>query len=200
MACIDCHGSRDTHNGTKWNDPTSGTTMVDAPGMFSKMDQTVGVECETCHGNAEYYADTIQCEDYNGATQNCAVDRFGNPMRNVAVDGNGNAWLTSRLDQIRHFIPQTRDTVVDTGKRHPINNTAIYSPNASYAMGRANDFGNQNDGVGPMQINPNLVPDNFSHMDTLACDACHASWNNNCIGCHLQLAYNANPANFFFSN
>jgi hypothetical protein len=200
MACIDCHGSRDTHNGTKWENPVDGATVVDAPGMFSKMDQTVGVQCETCHGDSEYYADYVDCFDYEGVQQMCVTDRFGNPMRNVSIDGNGNYWLVSRLDQVRHFIPQTRDTVVDTGKRHPINNAALYSPNASYAMGRANDFGNQNDGVGPLQTNVNLVGNDFSHMDTMACDACHASWNNNCIGCHLQLQYNANPAAFFFSN
>ena len=204
LGCIDCHGSRDTHNGTKWSDPVSGTTIVDAPGIFSKMDQTVGVKCETCHGDAEYLADTVPCENYDGVTMDCVVDRFGNPMRNVAreaaVDGSYNYWLTSRLDQVRHFIPQTHDTVVDTGKRHPVTNIAIYSPNASYAMGRSNGFGNMTDGVGPMQTNPNLVGDDFSHLDNLMCDACHTSWTNNCIGCHLQLQYNANPANFFFSN
>jgi hypothetical protein len=200
MGCIDCHGSRDDHNGTKWKDPVSGSTIVDDPGIFSKMDQTVGVECESCHGDVDYYADYIPCENYSGVQVNCAADRFGNPIRNVEVDGAGNYWLTSRLDQVRHYIPQTRDTTVDTGKRHPINNLAIYSPNASYAMGRVNDFGNQIDGVGPMQTNPNLYEYDFSHMDNLACDTCHASWNNNCIGCHMQLQYNANPANFFFSN
>jgi hypothetical protein len=199
MACIDCHGSRDAHNGTKWDDPVSGSVMVDAPGMFSKMDQTVGVECESCHGSEEYYASTIQGKDYEGNTITTVADRFGNPIRNVSVDGQGNYWLTSRLDQVRHFIPQTLDMVVDTGKRHPINNLAIYSPNASYAMGRANGL-DYSDGVGPMQQNPNLIPDDFSHSDRLDCDACHASWNNNCIGCHLQYNYNANPQNFFFSN
>jgi hypothetical protein len=204
LGCIDCHGSRDTHNWTKWKNPQDGTTMVDDPGIYSKMDQTVGVTCETCHGNADYTADTMPCENYEGATVDCAIDRFGNPMRNVAreaaIDGTYNYWLTSRLDQVRHYIPQVHETIVDTNKRNPITNVDIYSPNASYAMGRANDFGNQLDGVGPMQTNPNLVPNDFSHMDTVDCQACHSAWSNGCFGCHLQLQYNANPANFFFSN
>jgi hypothetical protein len=200
LGCIDCHSSRDVHAGTKFKDPASGDYLTDFPGMSSKMDQVVGVQCVSCHGEAEYYADYVECEDYNGATANCAVDRFGNPLRHVARDGAGNFYLTSRLDGIRHYIPQTLDTIVDTGVRHPINNLAIYSPNASYAMGRVNDFGNQIDGVGPMQTNANLYVYDFSHNDNLDCDACHASWNNNCIGCHLQVQYNANPAAFFFSN
>jgi hypothetical protein len=200
LGCIDCHGSRDTHNGTKWRDPVAGTDVIQYEGVYSKMDQTVGIECETCHGSEEYTADYIACENYEGVQVNCAVDRFGNPMRNVERDGAGNFWLTSRLDQVRHYIPQTYDTIVDTGKVHPINNLRIYSQNASYAMGRVNDFGNQIDGVGPMQTNADLHEYDFMHGDTMACDTCHASWNNNCFGCHLQLQYNDNAANFFFSN
>ncbi|MCB9684688.1 MAG: hypothetical protein H6735_06615 [Alphaproteobacteria bacterium] len=195
MGCIDCHGSRDLHNGTKRTDgtidPTSGQIM-------SRMGQMVMVECESCHGDDKGYAYTTSCTDYTGNTKECVVDKAGNPIRSTYKDAQG-YWLISRLTGDRHFIPQTLDTIVPNNKTNPTQGgRLIYSPIASYAMGVAD--GNPNTGVGPMQTDPNLYNSGFTHMDNLACDSCHASWNVNCIGCHIQLAYNANPANYFFSN
>jgi hypothetical protein len=50
-----------------------------------------------------------------------------------------------------------------------------------------------------MQANPDIFQFGFTHMDDMSCDSCHSSWENNCEGCHLQLQYNDNPANYFFS-
>ncbi|MEQ1566947.1 MAG: hypothetical protein ABMA64_14995 [Myxococcota bacterium] len=190
LGCLDCHGSRDVHNGTE-GDPNNGK-------IWSRMDQSVGVLCVSCHGSVEAYAATTTCEDYTGATTTCPTDRFGNPLRNVSVDVNGDYWLTSRLDGLRHFIPQVRDTTIDSNRINPINGQQLYDPLASYAMGRAD--GDPSNGVGPQQANPNLVAIGFSHMDDLSCDSCHASWENNCEGCHIQSVVNENPANYFFSN
>jgi hypothetical protein len=195
MGCIDCHGSRDVHNGTVRPD---GTVDPISGKIASRMGQMVMIECQNCHGDDEGYALTASCEDYTGVTKECAVDLAGNPLRNVYKDAQG-YWLISRLNGDRHYIPQTLDTIVANNKSNPMKgNQLIYSPIASYAMGVAD--GNNANGIGPMQTNPNLFTSGFTHMDDLACDSCHASWNNNCIGCHLQLAYNANPANYFFSN
>jgi hypothetical protein len=191
LGCIDCHGSRDVHNGTDGDTANNGK-------MWSKMDQTVGVLCENCHGSVDTYAYTATCEDYVGASVTCTTDRFGNPMRNVSVDATGNYWLTSRLDGLKHFIPQIKDVIVNTNKVNPSTGQQIYDPISSYAMGAAD--GDPSNGVGPMQANPDLYSIGFSHMDSLSCDSCHASWENNCEGCHLQLAYNDNPAAYFFSN
>ena len=190
LGCIDCHGSRDVHSGTK-NDPNNGK-------IWSKMDQTVGVKCESCHGYTETVAETAPCDDYTGIAQECGMDRFGNPLRNTYKDVNGDYWLISRVDGQRHFIPQIKYLVQPNARNHPLTGEALYSPNASYAMGRAD--GDPTNGVGPMQANPNLYTNGFSHTDSLDCNACHASWANNCIGCHLQLRYNDNPNNFFYSN
>jgi len=65
-------------------------------------------------------------------------------------------------------------------------------------MGRAD--GNPQTCTGPLQGAPNLYTDGFSHLDVMDCASCHASWTNNCIGCHLATDYDANPANFEFSN
>lgn len=190
MGCIDCHGSRDVHNGTEGD--------ADSGKIWSRQDQTVKIQCVSCHGTVESYAYTSSCTDYTGGAAECATDRAGNAVRNVTKDAAGNYWLTSRLDGLRHFVPQTRDSVINSNKVHPLNGQLLYSPLASYAMGRAD--GSVTTGVGPMQTDPYLYDQGFSHMDKVACDACHASWSNNCVGCHIQMQYNDNPANYFFSN
>jgi hypothetical protein len=202
LGCIDCHGSRDVHNGTRFQDSTG--AWFDDPNngaIWSKMDQTVGVQCISCHGDDTGYAYTTSCLDYDGVAATCATDRFGNPLRNVTMDGLGRMILKGRVDGISHYVPQTYDTIVDTGVVWPLgvmSGQRVYSPTASYAMGIAD--GNPANGVGPMQTNPDIYSAGFTHMETVACDACHAVWINGCIGCHLQLQYNDNAANFFFSN
>jgi hypothetical protein len=89
-------------------------------------------------------------------------------------------------------------------------------------MGRYQTSQTLRDGYGPIQPNnANLAADmrnNFSHgggsfytEDTtgtgqltenekgLECYTCHAAWQNNCIGCHLDANYDNNQANFFYS-
>ncbi|MEZ4234739.1 MAG: hypothetical protein R3F59_00960 [Myxococcota bacterium] len=199
LGCIDCHGSSDMHNGTKYeNGPGNWMTDPTSGAIVSGMDQAVKVLCESCHGDAQGYAPTTACVDYGGIGATCVTDRVGNPLRNVTVDGAGNTWLKSRLDGLLHFVPQTRDTVVDTGKVHPITQQRVYSPLASYAMGRAD--GSSTTGVGPLQNDPAVYSPGFSHLDTLECDSCHAAWSTGCIGCHVQMQYNDNQANYFFSN
>ncbi len=190
MGCIDCHGSRDVHGGTRGDD-TSGR-------IVSRMDQSVQIECQSCHGGVSSYAATIPCRTYEGATADCALDRAGNPLRHVTQDAAGNFFLISRLNGSRHYVPQTRDVTVDNGIRNPLTREAIFNPVASYAMGRAD--GSPTTGTGPLQGDPALVTTGFSHTDRMDCAACHSSWTNNCIGCHLANEYNDDPAQFFFSN
>jgi hypothetical protein len=190
MGCIDCHGSRDVHNGTA-GDPTSGN-------IVSRMDQAVAIECQSCHGDVDGYAATVPCSTYGGEMSDCAVDRRGNPLRHVSHDERGNYWLISRLTGSRHYVPQTRDVVVDRGIRNPLSGEFVYTPSGSYAMGRAD--GSRLTGIGPLQDDPRLVDAGFSHTDRMDCVSCHASWTNNCVGCHLKNEYDANPANYYFSN
>lgn len=190
LGCIDCHGSRDVHTGTE-GDATSGA-------IWSRESQALAVECETCHGTIQSYAPTIPCVDYQGQSQECAADKYGNPMRNVTVDGNGNYWLRGRVDGLPHYVPQTRDTIVQNNKSNPQTGQLLYTPIASYAMGTAD--GNPQTGIGPIQGNPNLYSQNFNHSQKMECVSCHSAWTNNCIGCHLAPGYDANPANYFFSN
>lgn len=195
MGCIDCHGSFDMHGGTD-----GGPVM----GIKSHQSQAMGITCESCHGDIDYEPPTAPCVDYDGNAAECVVDRFDNPVRNVTkVTQNGYTYfqLRSRVTGQNLWVPLTKDTVdAVSGKTHPIGGQLLYSPNAAYAMGRIGTNPADADGAGPLQTNPAFGPVGFSHSDTLDCNACHASWENNCIGCHLKALYNADPANFFFSN
>lgn len=197
MGCIDCHGSGDLHGIMQVN----GTGPVVGPktGMKSHQDQVMGTQCENCHGSVDSYPPSIACTDYNGQSAECAVDKFGRPLRNVTKDAQGYYWLRSRVTGQNLFVPLTKDTVDQANPRtNPLTGQLLFSPLASYAMGRIDN--STANGVGPIQTNPNLYDQGFSHSDNLECIACHATWNNNCVGCHLAPEYNADPANFFFSN
>jgi len=176
LGCIDCHSSFDIHGGD---------TSTPGADIASRMEQQVGIRCESCHGTAEAYASTVTAPGYTGLVQDLAVDGLGNPLKHVVQQGAGTFWLTSRLTGAVHYVPQTRDTVVNTGKLHPTRGGPLYSPLASYAMGRA-DSTNAN-GIGPLQ--QNTSGGGFSHGDRMDCVACHGSWTNTCMGCHLSGEY-----------
>jgi len=190
MGCIDCHGSMDVHAGTR-----------DGPeiGIRSHQDQAIATKCESCHGGVETYPETVSCLDYDRQAAECAVDRLGNPLRNVTKDPQGYFWLRGRVDGQIHYLPLTKDTVDQaSGRTHPLTGQLLFSPKASYAMGRID--GVNSTGVGPVQTNTNMYSrPNFSHSDSMECVSCHAAWTTNCVGCHLAPEYNADPANFFFS-
>ena len=180
MGCIDCHGSFDLHGG----DVAKGSD-----GIFSRMEHGVAIGCESCHGSIDDYAPTKAGKNYAGVSAQLAMDEMGGVLRHVERDGNGDLWLTSRLDGVRHYVPQTRDTVVDSGRTHPDDpDDEIYSQRASYAMGRAD--GNANTGLGPLQVG--MPATGFTHTADMNCVSCHASWTNTCQGCHLGGEYDPN--------
>ncbi len=127
-------------------------------------------------------------------------------------------WMKSKFTDRWHYVPQTYDTVNDNGTgaggggaTRP-NGQNIYTLNASIFHGRFNDV--LTDGAGPCpngninncfkdQANNQFpVEQNFSHLGRradnavdqhqggLECYACHATWANQCFGCHLRLADN----------
>ncbi len=197
LGCVDCHTTGATHGRGR---------------LFSRMrDQTHAhdVSCETCHGTIDAYAAT---DGVHPLTQD------GAPLDHIFVEGDpqqGDLWLVSKLNATLHYVPQVKD-VVDT------TSTKLYPPGAtrqgpmlnrvaSAAMGRADDAGDGSDGTGPLQphwptttVNP-AVP--FAHSDGvggtagqgLACITCHASWQNNCMGCHLDAAFDDRPDTFLYS-
>lgn len=207
MGCIDCHGTGATHGRGQ---------------IYSRMKVAThqnDVLCETCHGTIDEYAPN------DGSY---VVDQGGYPLKHITVNGNaaqGNFWLVSKLNGSLHYIPQTKDTVNATnanvgGKTYPPGtpkaNQPIFNFVASYAMGRYQDSQVLVDGYGPIQPtaqtnNQIQMHDGFSHSDGedganpatrnrgLECYTCHAAWQNNCIGCHLDAFYDNNANNFFYS-
>lgn len=177
LGCIDCHGTFDLHGG----DATSPQREI-----VSRMEQRVGIRCESCHGTISAYAPTQSGVAWDGATRDLAVDGKGQILDHVYKDANGNYFLRSRLTGATHYVPQTRDTVADNGKTHPTTNQPIYSDKASYAMGRID--ADPNNGTGPVQTGATTT--GFAHGDNMECVACHGSWTNTCMGCHLSGEYN----------
>ncbi len=178
LGCIDCHGSHDLHGG-RVGDPNDLQ-------ILSRQEQAVAIRCESCHGTAEAYAQTTTGTTYDGRLAVMATDSDGQPLRHVTRDGAGHYFLVSRLTGRRHYVPQTRDVVVDNGRTNPLDGQPIYNERASYAMGRAD--GDPSTGIGPQQTGG--VTSGFSHGDNMSCVSCHASWTNGCIGCHLEGEYN----------
>lgn len=179
MGCIDCHGSFDLHGGDV-NDPNGE--------IYSRMEQGVAIQCESCHGSAEAYASVATGTSSSGESVQLVQDRKGNLLDHVERRPNGDYILTSRLTGVEHYVPQTRDTVVDSGKTHPGSGDPIYSAMASFAMGRAD--GISSTGIGPQQSGAPST--GFSHGDSMSCVSCHAAWTNNCVGCHLSGEYDTN--------
>ena len=178
LGCIDCHGSHDLHGGDV-TDP-AGTPIR------SRMEQAVSIRCEDCHGTIDAYAATRAGTTYDGRAAEVAVDSKGLPLRHVVRESDGSYFLTSRLTGARHFVPQTKDTVADSGRVHPVTREPVYSEKASYAMGRLD--ADPANGIGPKQSS--CAANGFSHTDNMSCTACHSAWTNTCMGCHLGGEYN----------
>lgn len=176
LGCVDCHGSIDLHGDL--NAPNNGD-------IVSRMGHAIAIRCEDCHGTAGEYAATTIGDNYSGQQVVLGIDSGGNPLRHVERDGNGNYWLTSKLDGRRHFIRQVRDVIVDSGKVHPVTGEPIYSAMGSYAMGR--DDALATTGIGPQQVA--AAHAGFSHLDSMNCATCHSAWSNSCVGCHLEGQY-----------
>lgn len=177
MGCVDCHGSVDLHGNT---------AQAGGGDIVSRMGHAIAIRCEDCHGTATAYAATTNGTNYAGVSVVLGVDSQGNALKHVERDSSGDYWLTSKLDGRRHYIRQVRDVIVDSGKLHPTEGTPLYSAMGSYAMGR--DDGSATTGIGPQQTGDPHA--GFSHLESINCAACHSSWSNSCVGCHLEGEYN----------
>jgi hypothetical protein len=184
MGCIDCHGSVDLHGGD--------VSDVGGSTLKSRMEHGVAATCTACHGTIAAPAPTVAGTAFDGTPSDLAFDGSGVPLAHVRREADGNYYLYGKLDGVKHFLPQLVDVVADTGKLHPFESTPVYSPKASYAMGRID--ADPANGKGPVQTGGNTA--GFSHTDDMDCAACHSSWTNTCMGCHLIGEYDTNNNNF----
>jgi cysteine-rich repeat protein len=190
LGCVDCHGLGTQH----------GTGRI--LGRMKASTDSADARCETCHGDIDDYADML--------------DGTGTQLTHAVMDdaAQGNIWLVSKVTGQPHYVPQVRDVVNATGSKQYPPGTAragqpIFDAVGSYAMGRYQADQDLSDGYGPAQPSkPTAHPDDgFSHttgrlnaaLGGLECYACHAAWQNNCVGCHLEGYADGNPSNFFYS-
>ena len=197
-----------------WDDPNQVEDMSGA--IWAHMDQSTEVECVHCHGNLEYRALSYDADNRNPVKNMIVCPEAGETIPNYtppaecANIGRGR-WLRSKFTGQWHYMPQTFDTVSDNNVTRP-GGQSVYSFNASIFHGRF-DGANFQNGVGPCpngdinncyriqnDANSGQVTQGFSHLGApaqnvvdqheggLECYACHATWGNNCYGCHLRLA------------
>jgi hypothetical protein len=227
LECMDCHSSAEMHNEIKFvkvakvTDWTNPQEVVDMSGaLWSQMEQSTEVECVSCHGNLEYRAADFSQDNRNPVKNMVTCAESGEQIPNYvrpaecATLGNGR-WLKSKFTGRYHYVPQTRDTVLNAGTGtgggvvRP-NGTPVYTLNASIFHGRFDQ--DATNGAGPCpqgniqncykdQVNNagELVTNGFSHLGLpaqnpvdqhaggLECFACHATWVVACYGCHLTL-------------
>ncbi len=206
LDCIDCHTSAEMHNEvrrvkvpdlTDWLDPTQSTDLSGV--LLSRQDQATEVECVHCHGNLEYRA-AASIQDARNPVRNLIVcPEADEPSQEEPMEcanlGRGR-WLKSKSSGRWHYVPQTRDTAVDTNVNNE-DGEPTFTLNASIFHGRAGP----GDGEGPCVNDPLCsATEGFSHLGAAAqhpademeggleCYACHATWQNGCFGCHITLS------------
>lgn len=133
-----------------------------------------GMHCADCHvgsdvhGTGQLHSSSkeqvdIQCEDCHGSVRAPAqVDELGQfrtsrgrVLPQLSQGEDGTIVLTGIVDGVEHEVPQ---------------------PSALLQILEADS---------PMAVA--MAPDahGWSHADSLTCDACHTSYNQQCIGCHV---------------
>lgn len=171
--------------------PVPGTMFGHAPGYYfydedntNSVDETpgdlhhqAGMVCADCHVGVDVHGDgriyssskhqvTIGCEDCHGTVRDAAAPDTdgtfrktgGDALPQLSHDNFGNVILTGVMDGTEWIVPQPAE-MLEPG-------------------GTASDL---------MRIAMEPDGEDWSHPDSLTCDACHSSHNQLCIGCHVSL-------------
>lgn len=133
-----------------------------------------GMHCADCHvgsdvhGTGRIFSSSKQqvdltCEDCHGTvrepiepdSEGVFRTASGRPLPQLSVNAQGMVVLTGRVDGAEHPVTQVADSLADGS--------------ASAAMHAA------------------MAPDEggWSHTDSVTCDTCHTSWQQQCVGCHV---------------
>ncbi|MGH1345671.1 MAG: hypothetical protein ACRBN8_29170 [Nannocystales bacterium] len=134
-----------------------------------------GMHCADCHVGSDVHGDgriyssakyqvDIGCEDCHGTVRDPVVPnadgtfstRSGRPLPQLSLQ-DGQVTLTGIVDGATHPVSQVADLLDDNGDGTPAMHAA-------------------------------MAPDEngWSHTDSLTCDTCHTSYNQQCIGCHVS--------------
>jgi hypothetical protein len=173
-------------NAEFWNVPayghTSGYYILDED-TTNDYDETppdvhyaAGMHCVDCHvgtdvhGTGELFSTSkqqvdLRCEDCHGTVRSPVVadasglfrTQNGRILPQLSTGSQGEVILTGRVDGVEHEIPQ---------------------PARMLANGTASD-----------RMQEAMAPngDDWTHAEALTCDTCHTSFNQYCIGCHVNV-------------
>ncbi len=135
-----------------------------------------GMHCSDCHvgtdvhGTGKLYNTSkfqvdIRCEDCHGTVRSPAVadasglyrTANGRLLPQLSTGPTGEVLLTGRVDGVQHTVAQ---------------------PARMLADGSASD-----------RMHEAMAPDDddWTHAESLTCDTCHTSYNQYCIGCHVNV-------------
>ncbi len=135
-----------------------------------------GMHCVDCHVGVDVHGDgriyttgkyqmDLKCEDCHGTVRERATPNAegtyltsnGRALTQLYTDKSGNPALVGRVDKAVHVVPQPFDLLAERGET-----SAMHA-----AMG--------------------VQADGFTHTDSLTCDTCHNSFQQQCLGCHVTL-------------
>ncbi|MCH2108452.1 MAG: hypothetical protein MK135_03935 [Polyangiaceae bacterium] len=133
-----------------------------------------GMHCADCHFGSDVHGDgqlhasaksqlDIACEDCHGTSrQELQPDKNGQfrtaggrLLKNLRMDNEGRIILKGQVD----------------GKDHPVRQPAAMLDQLAADS--------------PMKVAMGEDPHGWSHTDSLTCDTCHTSYNQQCVGCHI---------------
>ena len=136
-----------------------------------------GMHCADCHVGSDVHGDgriystskqqvDLQCEDCHGTVRGKIVADAGGFFRTskgrvlpqLSTGPEGYVVLTGIVDGAEHIVPQVNELLAEEGSHRDLMRQAM-APNG----------------------------DDWSHTDDLKCDACHTSFNQFCIGCHVSV-------------
>ena len=137
---------------------------------------SAGMVCADCHVGSDVHGDgniystekyqlDLRCEDCHGTVreaqspdeQDVYRTQSGRALTQLYTNDEGNVALKGRISKEEHVVPQPARLLEER-------------PEGSY----------MHLGMAPNE-------DGWAHPDSLTCDACHTSYNQQCMGCHVTM-------------
>jgi len=134
-----------------------------------------GLHCSDCHvgtdvhGTGRIYSTSkhqvdIRCEDCHGTVREAITPdedgifhtASGRELPQLSTSADGSVVLSGKISGRDHVVPQPAELLADEDSTEMMHR----------AMG--------------------VDGEDWSHTDSLTCDTCHTSYNQNCIGCHVS--------------
>jgi hypothetical protein len=189
---LDCDGMPE--NPELWNEPVYGhdpgyyildeDTTNDIDETPADVHYTLGLVCADCHVGSDVHGDgaiystskgqvDLRCEDCHGTVRDAArptgddfLTERGRPLPQLKLEVD-EVVLYGRMDGVRHVVPQPAEMLAEGG-------------------GASNE----------MHAAMGVDGEDWTHVDDVNCIACHTSYNQYCIGCHVTLDLRQDQADF----